>query len=110
MNYRRQQLNSLIRNETANIIQREVEFPTGILATLTHVEVERDLEEAVIFISVFPSDRRQEVLDILKKRRGEIQTFLYKRVKMMMLPPIRFEYDAGAEKSSVIEKISLENE
>lgn len=89
-------------------MQREVEFPAGILATLTHVEVSRDLEEAVIFVSVFPSERREEVFNILKKRRGEIQTFLYKRVKMMMLPPIRFEYDAGVEKSSIIEKISLE--
>ena len=110
MNYRRQQLNSLIRNEVAAIIQREVEFPAGVLTTLTHVEVGQDLEEAIIFISVFPSGGKDAVLDILKKRRGEIQTALYKRAKMMMLPPIRFEYDPGAEKSSAIERISLENE
>lgn len=109
MNYRRQQLNSLIRNEVAAIVQREVEFPIGILATITHVDVAQDMEEAVIFVSVFPSTGKDAVLGILKKRRGEIQTALYKRAKTMMLPPIRFEYDPGSEKSSAIEKISLED-
>lgn len=93
----------------AAIVQREVEFPIGVLATITHVDVAQDMEEAVIFVSVFPSTGKDTVLGILKKRRGEMQTALYKRVKMMMLPPIRFEYDPGSEKSSAIEKISLED-
>ncbi len=108
MSYRKQQLNSLIRNELANILQREVEFPVGILATLTRVEVGNDLDEATVFISVFPSNGKDEVMNILKSRRGEIQTLLYKRVNRIMLPPIRFEYDPGSEKSGAIEKISVE--
>lgn len=108
MNYRKQQLNSLIRNELANIIQREIEFPAGVLATLTKVEVGNDMEVATVFISVFPSAGKDEVLEVLKARRGEIQNLLYKRVNRIMLPPIKFEYDPGAEKSSGIEKISIE--
>ena len=110
MSFRRQQLNSLIRNEIVIAIQKEVEFPSGCLATVTRVEIDNDLDKAAVFVSVIPSDKKDGALRALKAKRAELQTILFKRIKIMSLPQIYFEYDAGPEKSANIERIVLDDE
>lgn len=107
MSFRKQQLNSLIRNELATFIQREIEFPIGSLVTLIEVQVAPDFETGIAMVSVLPSDKKDEALAILKSNRALAQTFLFKRLKMAKVPQIRFEYDGGSEKSAAIEKILL---
>lgn len=110
MSFRRQQLNSLIRNEIVSAIQKEVEFPVGCLATVTRVEVAHDLDKAAVFVSAIPSNRKDDVLAALKAKRGELQTILFKRIKIMSMPQIYFEYDAGPEKAASIERITMNDE
>jgi len=110
MSFRRQQLNSLIRNEATTAILREVEFPIGTLVSVTGVSVSSDIENAVIMVSVIPSERKDDVLKILDKKRALIQTILFKKIKIMSLPRLSFEYDPGPEKAAAIEKISMESQ
>lgn len=107
MNFRKQQLNSLIRNEAAKAIQREVEFPAGTLVSITRVEVSDDLGYADVFVSVIPLEKKNGALKALNARRAAIQTILFKKIKILSLPRIRFNYDPGPEKAANIERISL---
>jgi len=62
MNKRILRINSLIRDELSNILLREVEFPDGVLATITRVEVSDDLFNASVYISVLPRDPRNHTV------------------------------------------------
>jgi len=110
MSFRKQQLNSLIRNELVPAIQRHVDFPQGSLVTVTRVEVSGEMDRAAVFVSVLPSDQKAEVMKALKEARGELQTVLFKRLKMRIVPQIYFEYDGGPEKAANIERITMGDE
>jgi len=109
MSFRKQQLSSLIRNEAAKAIQREVDFPEGVLTSITGVSVTADMSKAMIMVSVIPSEKKEKALKALNSKRGAIQTILFKKINIMSMPKISFEYDPGPEKAAAIEKITLEN-
>lgn len=110
MSFRKQQLNSLIRNEVTAAIQKEVDIPVGLLLTVTKVELSGEMDKAAVFVSVLPSERKDEALNALKAMRGELQTILFKRLKMRVIPQIYFEYDGGPEKAANIERITMGEE
>jgi len=107
MNFRKQQLSSLIRNEVAKAIQRDVEFSTGVIASVTGVYVSDDLGYADIMISIFPSNKKEGAMRALDAKRALIQTILFKKIKIMSLPRLRFNYDPGPENAAKIEKIAI---
>lgn len=107
MNFRKQQLNSLIRNEISKAISRGVDLPAGALASVTGVSVSDDLSYADVMVSAFPTEKKDGVMKALNAKRAELQTILFKKIKIMSLPKIRFNYDPGPEKAANIEKISL---
>ena len=107
MSFRKQQLNSLIRNEVARAMQKEVDFPVGALASVTEVRVSQDLDYADVMISVFPSNKKDGALKALNAKRAEIQTILFKKMNIATLPKLRFNHDPGSEKSANIERIAL---
>jgi ribosome-binding factor A len=107
MSFRKQQLNSLIRNEISKAISKEVDFPAGSLASVTEVRVSDDLGYADVMVSAYPTGKKDGVIKALNDKRAELQTILFKKIKIMSLPKIRFSYDPGPEKAANIEKISL---
>ena len=109
MSFRKQQLNSLIRNEVTAAIQKEVDIAPGLLVTVTRVEVSAENDNAAVFVSVIPSERKDEAMKTLKEARTELQTILFRRLKMRVVPQIRFEYDGGPEKAANIERITMED-
>lgn len=110
MSYQRyQRVESLIKEELNKIILRELEFP-GILVTVTEVDVQRDLDYAVVNVSVLPGDKSGEVLKILNKNRKHLQHLLLRKVNIKPMPEIRFKIDYGPEKAAELEKKFLEIE
>lgn len=107
MKYRQERLSSLIQNELSKIIGRIIEIPNALL-TITEVEISKKLDHAKVYISVYPSEKSEEAIEMLKKRSGELRALLSKKVLMKTMPHISFELDLGPEKAAAIEKISLE--
>jgi ribosome-binding factor A len=107
MSFRKQQLNSLIRDELSKAIVREVGFPVGALASITEVRVSNDLGYADVMISVYPVSKKDRAMKALDAKRVELQTILFKKINIRSLPKIRFNYDPGPEKAANIEKILL---
>ena len=92
----------------ASFILREVEV-SGALVTVTSAEVSTEYDTAKVFVSVFPSEKAADALKALEAKRGEGQTYLFKRLKMAVIPRISFEYDPGSEKAANIERITMGN-
>lgn len=107
MNHRPERVGKLIREELANLILREIEFPAGMFATITEVEVDRKLERAKVEVSVIPSDGNAEkaVLETLVRAAGDLQYQLMKKINIKPMPRIYFAIDHGYLNAAVIEKL-----
>jgi len=98
-------VNKLIKKELSQIILKEVEFPSGVLVTITRVETTSNLGEAKIYVSVMPEYRSSRVSQILNKQIYEIQQGLNKRLKMRPVPRIRFVKELKAKEAGRIEEL-----
>ncbi|HEX67559.1 MAG TPA: ribosome-binding factor A, partial [bacterium] len=58
-------VNSLLKEEIANILLKEIDFPKEVLVTVTRVECSPDLRQAKIYVSVIPKEKKERVFKIL---------------------------------------------
>jgi len=105
MNHRKERFNSLIREELAKIILREINLE-GALITLTEVQIADDLKSANAYVSILPSEKKENVLKILSRSRNFLQGILMKKIRQV-LPTINFKIDEGIENAAKLEKILL---
>jgi ribosome-binding factor A len=98
-------INSLIKEELGKIINEEIEFPKGILVTLTRVETGKDLSESKVFISCFPKEKSKEILENLEKEIFFIQKKLNKKLVMRRVPRIKFFEEEKTAQAGKIEEI-----
>lgn len=100
-----ERVNSLLEHEISGIIQREIVFPDGVLVTLTHVDATANLIEAKAYISVFPEEKAEGVLKILKKEVYGIQKQIDKKLNMRPIPKIIFVADKKEAEAGNIEEL-----
>ena len=93
-----EQLNSLIQQEVAFLLEKEIEFPDGVFVTVTRVEVAADAESAKVWLSVFPDERSQSALDLVNHRIAHLQGILNRRLHMKFVPKLTFYLDHAEEK------------
>lgn len=108
MSKRIRQINQLIKKELSQIILREIEISSEILITLTRVETSPDLEEAKVYISVLPEEKRGRVLQILNKNIYSLQQKLNRRLKTRPIPRISFIEEKETVEAGRIEEILAE--
>lgn len=107
LKHRKERFSSLIREELAKIIAKEIFFE-GALITLTEVEVADDLKSADVYFSTIPSSKKEDALKLLNNSRNFLQGILMKKIKQV-LPLIRFKIDEGIEKAAKLEKMLLDD-
>ncbi len=106
-------INSLIKRELGRIFLSEVDFPAGILVTITRVETSPDLSQAKVYVSLYKLSgkkedfeaRRKEVFNILKRKIYDIQQKLNKRLQMKIVPRIKFVKEEKTESAERIERL-----
>ncbi len=105
MNARIPRVNQLLKKELSSILSREIVFPDGCLVSISRAEATPNLQQARIYITVFPADKQKEVLDALQFRVYDIQQQLNKRLKMRPVPRIEICPDEGESKAQRIQEI-----
>ncbi len=103
MSNRLPRINSLIKEELAKIFLKEVDFPIGVLVTLTRVEATPNLIEAKAYVSVFPDEKADKIIETLNKGIYNIQQKINKLLKMRPVPKIRFVKEEQIEEAAKIE-------
>ena len=102
--HRPERVSDLIIEELGKLLLKEMETPPGSLLTITDVEVVKDLSRAVVKVSVYPSDKAEEILKILVARQGHFQFLLGRKLNIRPMPRIVFKLDLGPEKAAAVEK------
>ena len=105
MSKRIPRVNQLIKKELSQIVLKEIEFPKGVLVTVTRVEASLDLNQAKVFISSLPERHTERVLSILNRQIYFIQQKLNKRLKMKFIPKIEFREEKKTREAGEVEGI-----
>ena len=109
---RKQRLNSLFHQKIAEVISRRLDLPLDFLITIVKVDTSPDLENAKIYFTVLPNDKKDEGLKYLIKNSSEIKRWLAKEVELRRIPKFRFLYEDAENRVQEIEEIldNLKNE
>ena len=103
MSQRTDRVAELVRAELNDLILHRVKDPRVRLATVSSVEMSRDLSHARVAISVLgEDDERQGVVDALAHAGGFLRRELSKRLRLRVSPQLAFILDRGAEHSQRI--------
>lgn len=100
---RSQRVASLLKEEIAKIIDREVEFPEGMMLTLTHLTISSDHRYANVLISVMGGEP-DTALEILNRNIYHIQQMVNRSVNMRPVPKITFLVNEEEMRREQVEK------
>ncbi len=105
MSRRLEQVSSLLQQDVAAIIRRELEFASGIVVSVGRVVLGPDLKFARIYVSVLPESAAVAALKQLQNNRTNIQKQLVANLTMKFTPKISFSLDDTESKASRIESL-----
>lgn len=107
-----QKVNSLIREEIADIFNRELDLKPGVFLTVLKVDTTSDLRYTNIFVSVFPEKEGNYALVALKNEKSNVQRILNKKLHMKVVPRVVFKLDKTEAEADIIEGLlrQIENE
>lgn len=105
MTLRIQKVNELLKHEIGELILKELDFSKDTMVTITGVDTSPDLRQAKARISVMPFLRAEKILKVLNFQIPSFQQSLGKKLKMKIVPQIRFELDESEEKKTKIEQL-----
>tara|TARA_B100001971_G_scaffold206690_1_gene225840 strand:+ start:1590 stop:1937 length:348 start_codon:yes stop_codon:yes gene_type:complete len=99
------QINSVVQRELGQIILEEGDFPEEALVTLTRVDTSANLQQARVYISVMPEEKRKVAMSELRSNIYSLQQILNKKLKMRPVPKIIFVSETETEHAQHIENI-----
>ena len=98
MSQRTDRVADSLRKELSVLLMREVRDPRVALATISRVQVARDLGHARIWISVLgDAETRQQTRAGIEHAKGFLRSQIGRRLKLRVTPELAFELDRGAE-------------
>lgn len=103
---RTRRIGQQLQQELAMVLMREMKDPRIGMVTVNDVEVSRDLSFAKVFVTFFEdnADAVEEKLAALVVAAPYIRTLVAGRMKLRVMPELRFVYDA-----SLVEGMRMSN-
>ena len=114
MSHRIERVNSLIRQEISQLLQREVKDPRlSSFITVTEVITAPDMKHSRVYISHLGTEaKRNEALKTLTAAAGFFRRELAKTLKLRYTPELSFHGDDSIERadriSQLIDKVTSE--
>ena len=106
---RTQRVADQIQRELAALIQREVKDPRVGMATVSAVEVSRDLSHAKVFVTILKGGEDQqgmtESVKALNNASGFLRSQLGQRMKLRIVPTLRFHFDDSLSRGNYLSNL-----
>ena len=104
MAHRIERVNSLLRQEISELLQRQVKDPRlNTLVTITSVSTSPDLRHAKVSVSRIGSEEeKQETLSVLAAASGFFRNELAKRLRLRHIPELSFQWDDSIERGDYL--------
>ena len=92
---RQNKIARLLQKELSVIFQEQTRAMHGVMVSVTRTKVSPDLSICTAYLSIFPSERGQELLQNIEKSQQQIRYTLGQRVRyqLRIVPELRFFID-----------------
>jgi ribosome-binding factor A len=98
---RRERVAEEIQRRTSQFIREELKDPRLGFLTIIGVEVNRDLTQATIFVSVLGDEaEQQQTMQVLRRARGVIKRDIGDWLQIRTTPDINFKLDTSVERGT----------
>ena len=109
MSIRTERVGATIREELAKYLQRSAPDYLDGMVTVTSVRVSSDLSIAKVYVSIWKSTTKPEILiKRLNENQVEIRTHLARALQMRKTPELRFYRDDTLDTAESMEKLIRE--
>ena len=109
-----------IQKEIAIIIPREIKDPRVGMATVSSVDVSRDLSTAKVYVTLYNTNQDDDgrkaaetAVEVLNNSGGFIRSLLGKRIRARIMPELRFVLDdtlmEGMRISNLVDQVIAED-
>ncbi len=92
---RQNKIARLLQKELSMIFQEQTRSMHGVMISVTRTKISPDLSICTAYLSVFPSERSEELLKNIEKNNSQIRYTLGQRVRhqLRIVPELRFFVD-----------------
>ncbi|MBQ8127652.1 MAG: 30S ribosome-binding factor RbfA [Prevotella sp.] len=92
---RQNKIARLLQKELSMIFQEQTRAMHGTMVSVTRVRISPDLSICTAYLSVFPSERGEEILENINRTNQQIRYALGQRVRyqLRIVPELRFFID-----------------
>ena len=103
---RQQKINSVLQQDLAEILLREVIIPNAMI-TVTRVNITPDISLARVNLSIFATTDKTVALKQIQARKSEIRRLLGERVKhqLRIVPDLQFFIDDSLDRIDRIDEL-----
>lgn len=105
---RQKKISGLIQKDLADIIQKELRQngKTGTIVSVSKVRVTSDLSLAKAYLSIFPTEKSEEVMEDLQRHRSQLKHLVAQRTKHQLrkMPELLLYVDDSIEYIHSIEE------
>lgn len=107
---RQNKIARLIQKDLSNIFQAQTRQTRGILVSVSVVRVSPDLSVAKAYLSIFPSDKAQQILDNVNAQASQIRYELgnLERHQLRIIPELKFFLDDSLDYVENIDRLLKE--
>ena len=92
---RQSRISRLLQKDLADIFPSQTRMMRGVLVSVTRVKISPDLSICTAYLSVFPSDKGEELLENIRGNEKSVRYELGTRVRnqLRIIPELRFFLD-----------------
>ncbi|MBQ9357233.1 MAG: 30S ribosome-binding factor RbfA [Prevotella sp.] len=92
---RQNKIARLLQKELSTLFQEQTRSMHGVMVSVTRVKISPDLSVCTAYISIFPSERGEELLQNINRNNAQLRYALGQRVRhqLRIVPELRFYID-----------------
>ena len=104
---RQNKIARLVQKELSDIFQKQTSAMRGVLVSVSACRVSPDLSVAKVFVSIFPSERAPQVMQVLEENKRALRGELGRKVasQLRIVPEIDFYLDTSLDYAERIEEL-----
>ncbi len=108
---RQNKIARLIQRELSDIFQRQTQATRGVIVTVTTCRISPDMSVCRGYLSIFPSERAQEICDNINANVKQIRFEIGQRMRFQLriIPEFKFFVDDSLDYAENIDRLLSEN-
>jgi ribosome-binding factor A len=103
--HRTDRVNAELRRELGTLVHAAVRDHALPQASVSDVEVTRDLDVATVWVTALQPEKSAEVVKALKGMAKELRHELSRDSRMRRVPELRFKYDESVDRGERVEEL-----